>query len=326
MSSGGLLVVGTSIDPHIDRVIDQLPPAVHVRRLNVDEFPRSSSISIDHDPRRGTSLQINDWTPSSPETQPSVLWFRRLGRPGLPKQLEPKYERYAYAESDHVLESFLSLVQPKRWINEYWHCRRAALKPLQLSEARACGLATPATLVTSRAERAHLWFRSNIDAIAKTLSSPVVYSDDDGARGFAFTHVLSADDDAALDRAAPLPVQFQELVRPQFELRVTSIGSLHVAVRIDTDSVEARGLRDWRSDHVSCTYSWFLLPESVGAKLTNLLGRLGLDYAATDFIVTAEGEYVFLESNPHGAWLWLEEALGDDRITRSIAAHIGNNC
>jgi hypothetical protein len=37
---------------------------------------------------------------------------------------------------------------------------------------------------------------------------------------------------------------------------------------------------------------------------------MGLTYAALDFVVTPEGEHVFLEINPAGQWGWIERALG----------------
>ena len=37
---------------------------------------------------------------------------------------------------------------------------------------------------------------------------------------------------------------------------------------------------------------------------------LSLTYGALDFIVTPDGEHVFLEINPSGQWGWIEEATG----------------
>ncbi len=35
-----------------------------------------------------------------------------------------------------------------------------------------------------------------------------------------------------------------------------------------------------------------------------------INFASLDMILTPEGEFVFLEINPNGQWLWLEEELG----------------
>ena len=36
--------------------------------------------------------------------------------------------------------------------------------------------------------------------------------------------------------------------------------------------------------------------------------RASLAYGAFDFVVTRDGDVVFLECNPGGQWLWLEKA------------------
>jgi glutathione synthase/RimK-type ligase-like ATP-grasp enzyme len=40
------------------------------------------------------------------------------------------------------------------------------------------------------------------------------------------------------------------------------------------------------------------------------MDRLGLVYGAIDMRLTPEGEYVFLEINPTGQWLFIEAATG----------------
>jgi len=41
-----------------------------------------------------------------------------------------------------------------------------------------------------------------------------------------------------------------------------------------------------------------------------LVARLGLRFGAIDIIVTPDDRYVFLEINPNGQWLWIEEETG----------------
>ena len=38
--------------------------------------------------------------------------------------------------------------------------------------------------------------------------------------------------------------------------------------------------------------------------------RLGLCYGAIDLVLTPGGDYVFLEINPSGQYLWVERATG----------------
>ena len=41
-----------------------------------------------------------------------------------------------------------------------------------------------------------------------------------------------------------------------------------------------------------------------------LVEQLGLCYGAIDMVVTPDGRYVFLEINPNGQYLWIEEETG----------------
>ena len=52
------------------------------------------------------------------------------------------------------------------------------------------------------------------------------------------------------------------------------------------------------------------LPGPVAARLRRLLRRLGLLYAAADLRRTDGGEHLFLEVNPSGQFLFVEERTG----------------
>ncbi len=290
-------------------------------RLDVDHFPSELQLEVEVSPQHDASIWLSHSSARVDISDPRVLWFRRLGRPGIPSGLDPRYVKFAIAEADHTLESVLNLVRNDFWVNEYWACRRASNKPLQQQVAAAVGLRTLEMIVTNSPLAAAEWLASRPGAISKTLSSPVVYSDDEG-RGFSFTHVLSETDRSSLEAVALVPTQFQLLAPPAFEVRVTSIRGKHVAVKLVGDSSESDGIRDWRSDRIDVAYEWCSLPDDVAQSLSNLLGMLKLEYAASDFIVDEQGAWYFLEANPHGAWLWLDDELGEGRITRSVAAEI----
>ncbi len=51
------------------------------------------------------------------------------------------------------------------------------------------------------------------------------------------------------------------------------------------------------------------------------MGALNLVYGAIDMRLTPDGEYVFLEVNPAGQWLFIEERTGQP-ITATLANHL----
>jgi hypothetical protein len=60
------------------------------------------------------------------------------------------------------------------------------------------------------------------------------------------------------------------------------------------------------------------LPPDVLAGIRGLMQRLGLRYAALDFRRDEDGQHWFLEANPAGQWLFLEDRTGQP-ITRAVA-------
>jgi glutathione synthase/RimK-type ligase-like ATP-grasp enzyme len=52
------------------------------------------------------------------------------------------------------------------------------------------------------------------------------------------------------------------------------------------------------------------LPPALHDALLALQRRLGLYYGAIDMRLTPDGEYVFLEVNPAGQWLFVERLTG----------------
>ena len=67
---------------------------------------------------------------------------------------------------------------------------------------------------------------------------------------------------------------------------------------------------DWRRDYSCLTYQIHQLPTSIEQACVRLVEVFNLQFSAIDLIVTPEGEYVFLEQNGNGQWLWLERETG----------------
>ncbi|HXW26703.1 MAG TPA: hypothetical protein VEK73_18310 [Xanthobacteraceae bacterium] len=122
-------------------------------------------------------------------------------------------------------------------------------------------------------------------------------------------------EDAAIRLA---PVIFQRHVAAVADLRVTIIGE-----EIFAAAVNVRDLTydvDVRLNIVQ-NYVAHDLPDEVADKLRALMRRLGLVYGAIDLRLTADGRYVFLEINPAGQFLYVEQSTGQP-ITAALAARL----
>ena len=104
------------------------------------------------------------------------------------------------------------------------------------------------------------------------------------------------------------PCIFQQYLEKEFELRITIVGEKIFAVKIHSQKNKKTEL-DWRKDQLHVEYELFDLPKEVKNNLLKLHQAFGLFYGAYDFIVDQGGGYHFLEVNPAGQWLWMEEIL-----------------
>ena len=110
---------------------------------------------------------------------------------------------------------------------------------------------------------------------------------------------------AHLDTA---PSFIQAYIEKDYELRVTVIGSKALTCKIDSQKLKVGcGREDWRQgyDH-NLGYQWIDTPVVIQEFCFEYLRKTGLNFGCFDFIMNLEGCYYFLECNPNGQWMWLE--------------------
>jgi glutathione synthase/RimK-type ligase-like ATP-grasp enzyme len=52
------------------------------------------------------------------------------------------------------------------------------------------------------------------------------------------------------------------------------------------------------------------LPSETASRITRLMVRLGLVFGCIDLVEEADGTLTFLEVNPAGQWMWIENFTG----------------
>jgi glutathione synthase/RimK-type ligase-like ATP-grasp enzyme len=126
----------------------------------------------------------------------------------------------------------------------------------------------------------------------------------------SYTHVVQRRELVGYQSVRYAPGIFQEYVPKRVELRVTVVGSRVFAAEIH--SQDSRLTRDdWRHyDNDRATYAPHALPKSIENLCLQLVRALHLSFGAIDLVLTPQGEYVFLEINPNGQWVWVQELAG----------------
>jgi hypothetical protein len=221
-------------------------------------------------------------------------------------------DAFVLREKRDAIYGMIGLCEIKNLMNDPWNQDRSKNKVLQLGLAKSCGLSIPQTSVSNDAQTTVSYFGQQ-----EIIYKPITWLATNGGE-MIFTNTVSQEllkDNA--DTIALAPGLFQNLVPKRFEYRVTIVDEQLFTVRIHSQEMEQTRV-DWRRNQTEVHCEVVKLPESIEAKLKTLMDKLGLRYSAVDLIETPDGEFVFLEANPVGNWLWLEERLGL-KISTAIA-------
>lgn len=203
------------------------------------------------------------------------------------------------------------------WMSHPAAVWQAEYKPHQLSVAKSIGLSIPRTLVTNDPAAIRAAFEQFHSMVVKPVRSGYLIQE---GRDFSiFTSRVLEEHLTEVASAHLSPAIYQELIPKKFDLRVTVVGQRLFTAAIDSQT-DPEAEIDWRqTKNPNLPHYPGSLPEHVSASLIELMASLRLAFGAIDMIQTPDGEFVFLEVNPSGQWLWIDEKLSFG-ISDAIAA------
>jgi glutathione synthase/RimK-type ligase-like ATP-grasp enzyme len=143
-----------------------------------------------------------------------------------------------------------------------------------------------------------------------------------GERHTRFTELFDERDLAELDSLRECPLTIQDYIEKDYELRITVVGDRDFACKINSQAAGGNTTIDWRRYNIPKTpHSLYTLPLHIRDQLLSFHEYFGLAASSFDLIRSRDGDYVFLESNPYGQWLWIEDLTGL-QITVAIAEYL----
>jgi glutathione synthase/RimK-type ligase-like ATP-grasp enzyme len=237
-----------------------------------------------------------------------VIWWRRLTPALLPSNLHPGDVEVAAREWGVYYDSFANVFRRDAlWVNSFEGQRLANDKVRQLVYARDAGFRIPKTLVSNNVGDIRAFVRS-LPAVVHKMFTPTSWKNDERyAR--ARTTLVSKEHLEQEESLRLCPGVFQERILKRVEIRATFMGEKCFAVEIDPKDSDD-GICDWRSiPEADWRIRTTTLPGEVYARCVEVMHRLGIVFGCFDFIVSEEGEYVFLEVNQMGQFLWKEDDL-----------------
>lgn len=189
----------------------------------------------------------------------------------------------------------------------------------QLLVARRAGFRVPETLLTNDIGVLREQIRQNGPRIVKMLGDPHIptLGDEVGQRAILTNDLpetlLSAHDRPHED----YPLYTQEKLNKAYELRVVVVDDEAFAFKIDPEQHPVMRT-DYRRGGALVEYALWPMPTEFAGAMAALHKSFGLFSGSYDFVVTKEGEFVFLEVNPEGMWAPQDEAVAG-AISRCFA-------
>lgn len=303
-----VLVVAGRDDLFSDKIILSLESrGANVARLDLSATPLQMHCALTAGGWRGT-IQAGNGLTVRIENVISVLWRWGGKIPGHPDIGDADQKAWAAQEDTEAALGVLRSL-PVFWMS---HPDRLAAvegnKPTQLRDAALAGLPIPPTLIATRGAAAETWMREGAAHIYKAFRAP--YRPRCGDPGWVL----------ATRVREPLPDElcaasiFQELIEGT-PIRVTVIGDQIFAVEVTGVDYDV----DWRPQQTDAHLRPVQVPDGTRKAIRSLMSSWGLTYGTLDFIATSSDEWVFLETNPTGAYGFVEEATGLP-LTQAIAA------
>jgi len=311
----GVFVLGEENDPHTEIVATKCRKAGASVSVGTHfSAEQLGAITYDNDGKKQTSFAF---TAGADEF--TSIWNRL--KPISLDELSEVQLFILRERRDFLMSVVACFVPVERRLNDPWAQDLARMKPFQLWLARHVGLDIPKTIVTDRAERVLSFFGEE----EATIYKPVTWLATLNGEMLFTNRIERAEISRRSEHISRAPGIYQAEVLKACEYkaceyRVTIVDDTIFPVRIFSQDRSDTSL-DWRRNQFGLKYEVANLPDEIERKLFEIMRLSRLRFGAFDLIEQPNGDFVFLEVNPAGNWLWLEDRLGiriSDRIVSSL--------
>ena len=259
----------------------------------------------------------------------TAVWERRAMTPKhLPiTHRERSINKYNREEAHGFLSFLRYYMRDIYSIGSIVEDRPAESKMLQLAVAKSIGAKVPDTCYANYKSAFENLCSKHEMLSLKTINNDSIFVEGEKEYVFYSQKCKSAD----LMKQAPeafsqTACYLQNYIDKKYELRITVCCNDIVACKIDSQiQGETTGKIDWRQGYdYNLRQEIVEIPDSVKDLCLSYLKRMKLNFGCFDFIVTPDDEYIFLECNPNGQWLWIELETGFD-ISEIVARNLTKN-
>lgn len=303
-----ILILSHPDDVHVRAVVRHLEQLqAQARILDLSQFPQKARLTMAYgaEGSRFYMTELADGPLNFADIR--AAWWRRPQPFGFEADL--KSVDFAQSECEEAIAGLWQSLDAK-WMNPPVLDTAAARKTWQLKLAAQVGLNPPETLITNCPEGADAF----IDQLGGVICKPLAAS----LRYWRETRLIGPEERAQLRQLRHAPAILQELI-PGTDIRVTVVGNQIFGAEIDSSS--GNYPVDFRMNH-QLDIREMQLPQHIIAGIMALMRQMGLIYGALDFRRDDRtGQLRFLEINPAGQWLFVEQQTGQP-IAQAVAGQL----
>jgi glutathione synthase/RimK-type ligase-like ATP-grasp enzyme len=309
--SNGVKCLKYKFDAHADMIIPRIEEmGGEVVRLNLAQAPGNSET---HFLIGKDGYDFDYKILSSSKTfakNVTSIWWRKPSAFSVAEVPENEM-RFVQMEHTAYFRGLWALLNPY-WMSHPEAIRNADHKIEQLIRASNLGFSIPRTLVTNNMTLVEDFLTENKNGtIYKVLTDPAlgIFTSEEPVDGdtvdIVRTTLLTDEDKEYLHTVSIAPCLFQEHVIKKRDIRVTVIHDKVFALGIESQHSEETKI-DWRTQKMEVETEAIDLPHELQHKCIEYVKSYNLNFGAIDFIENEEGEYIFLENNPVGQFLFCE--------------------
>lgn len=247
------------------------------------------------------------------------IWNRRIMIPDRNKGIPKDLQDLVIDECEKTWDGLL-MAHKGKVVNRPQNHFHSNSKLDQIKFAVERGMCVPDTIVTNNPpdlinfyekHRGNICFKLQKGAAVRTsVGNKIVY-----------TNKVTEEQMKNAPLVSSHPSLFQEYIDKEFEIRIIATDKMVTGIAIHSQDSEISKVDYRRYDLDNVRYNYIELPENVRNFCSGMLTHYKLHFGAFDFIYSKDGKYFFLELNPNGQWLWLEEQSGHN-LTKEVADNL----
>jgi glutathione synthase/RimK-type ligase-like ATP-grasp enzyme len=310
-----ILVVTNEDDPHADAVISHLKSNA-VFRLNTETLLSESNLFFLLDKKQHRTEFSAYNTHFTDLSAIKCVYYRR---PLKPKSETSDLSEIIIDEAWGALYHALNSLTNIKWLGHPHFDKINSSRILQLTKAKQIGFDVPETIISNDSKKIIAFCKQFEHVIVKPLQARGIVENEIWTP--YFSEKLNSKD--LFNYSSELSSTYnyiQRYIPKKREWRVTIVGKDIFPCVIDSQKTNSDLAKaDWRKvKSESIPHYYEGLPREVEAKIHKYMSDLGMSFGAMDLIEGKDGNWYFLECNPNGQWLWIEE-LTEQPIAKTIA-------